>query len=228
MKLDFDKIKTEAVKQLENDWESLQKLFERKTDKKEVYDRIVKALLKLREFTESQKFTLGSILYGKNGSCLNDFSSIINSGEWMRLPGALEYILWALEYNIEDDGFLRLMRLEILDDIDSTVDFEHEKSYNYREIQYFLSTEEDEEYQEIAKNWFKAESTVGFINPVLVSAKLNWFGNLEKFADFLELLADKKNWDDSEFTGTAKVDQLMEFDKEEELLEEPFKIKGII
>ena len=58
----------------------------------------------------------------------------------------------------------------------------------------FLTTEEkfgDDE--DIGKNWLKRNKGM-WLNPQIVSFKMDWFGTIECFTDFMRLLGKKSNW----------------------------------
>lgn len=221
MKLNFDKMKTAAMKQLEGEWQELQE-----TVKAQDAQGFADAILKLRELPGDARFTLQTILCGEPGSALRDFKLILNDEEWMRLPAALDNIISEICYCILDDGRLRLMRTEILDDIDSRVTFEHKGSFNRLETRFWLSTDYWTEDADLAVIRHKSEGRGSYIRPRLTSVKSNYFENVQRFVDFIELLADPESWDSYDFIGGEKLDKLMKFGDEKEMLEKPVDLKS--
>ena len=208
----FNDLQKKAMKQFEKDWFELEDTFWDDPTTKDLAD----TMMKIRDLDGEQCFTLSRMICGEPYSFLDDFHHIINKEEFLKLPHVLDNLITRLRYNILDDGYLRLMKLDILDDVDSKSNMkewlkQNNKTMNRTAIRYFLYTAECSDVKEIAESKMKAGFGSDFFNPILTSVKTNWFGSLDEFRSFLEILVDSQNWASFEFIGFDKVEKLMNF-----------------
>lgn len=208
----FIDLQKKAMKQLEKDWFELEDTFWDDPATKDLAD----TMMKIRDLGGEQCFTLSRMICGEPYSFLDDFHQIINKEEFLKLPHVLDNLITRLRYNILDDGYLRLMKLDILDDVDSKSNMQewlkqNNKTMNRTAIRYFLYTGEWSDVKEIAESKMKTSFDSDFFNPILTSVKTNWFSSLDEFRSFLEVLVDPQNWASFEFTGFDKVEKLMNF-----------------
>ena len=82
MNLEYEQLKKTAERQLESEWEDLQKTAENTDDG----GRLADALLKLKELPSDARFTLECLLCGDKDSFLQNFKFVLDTEEWMRLP----------------------------------------------------------------------------------------------------------------------------------------------
>ncbi len=189
----FDELQEKALAQLKTDWNDLQKTIE----KSKINEKLANAIMKLRSLSEDAKFILADSICGQEQSFLNDFHVILNGDEHLKLPEALHDLIHLLNYNIVDDGFLRLGRITLKKHyLEDDVEIEH---------QYFLYSNEAVSPDELAKSLIEKDST-SFLHPEFVSVETASFKeDIGRFIKFLEIITKKKNWKGFDFLGDAEL-----------------------
>ena len=189
----FNELQEKALAQLRTDWNDLQKTIE----KSKTNEKLANAIMKLRSLSEDAKFTLTDSICGQEQSFLNDFHVILNGDEHLKLPEALHDLIHLLNYNIIDDGFLRLGRITLKEHyLEDDVEIKH---------QYFLYTSETKSPAELAKSLIEKDST-SFLRPEFVSVETTSFKeDIGRFIKFLEIITKKKNWKGFYFLGDAEL-----------------------
>ena len=191
MKFDLGK----AIEQFDNDVDA----FHQYVSKNRALSECADAIMALRNLGETERTNALNVLcYGDIvGSFLDDFACVLNGDEYMRVPNALSRLIGKLEYNIVDDGYLRLCKLGVIDDFSKKVSSSNDlvkpeccpTSYNY-----FLSTNENWEKQlDVANEWLKRQGGI-WINPEVVSFEMVWFENIENFTALLKILGSTNNY----------------------------------
>lgn len=187
-----------AIEQFDNNVDELNNLISRRP----IFKPLLKEIVHIRECaSEARLYDTGQILYGGAGArtFLDYFMPVLNPNEHLIYPRSLCQLFNALLYNILDDGYLRICKIEILDDIQT---FHSGKRFPVlptknpeAKTMCFLTTEEKfgDEMADIGKNWLKRNEGM-WINPQIVSFKIDWFGTIERFTDFMRLLGKKSNW----------------------------------
>ncbi len=212
--IDFNMIKKKGATQLENECFKLQDTLWEDPDAQ----RLADAMLKLREMTEDAKFTLSEILCDTDSaSFLRDFSVVFNANEFIRLPNTLNSLITNLRYSILDDGYIRIVKADIEEDIEIR---------KIKTSKFFLTTDEDTDPVELTIRRLKQDGTLGYINPKLISVKRAYFGQVEEFTRMLEVFGDEENWDGFDFIGEDKLEPLLCFYEEKELLDKPVTLKS--
>lgn len=179
MKFDLGK----AIEQFDNDVDE----FHKYVSKNRALSDCADAIMALRNLDYVKRTNALNVLcYGDiTGSFLDDFACVLNVDEYMRVPNALSRLLAKLEYNIVDDGYLRLCKIGI-NDLCNPV---YLTSYNY-----FLSTNENwEKRLDIANEWLNRQGG-RWIKPKAVSIEMVWFGNIENFIALLKILGNVDNY----------------------------------
>jgi len=210
--IDFDTIKEKAAVQLQDEWNELQDTL-RKTHESQ---RLADAIMNLRSLTEDNKFTLAKILCDTAASFLSDFSVIFDTAEFIRLPNTLDSLITFLRYNILDDGYIRIVKAVIEEDIGKKI----------KTSKFFLTTDEDTDPIELAMRKLEKDVRLGFDDPKLISVKRTYFGQVEKFTRMLEVFGDEDNWDGFDFIGEDKLEPLLCFHDKRELLDKPVLLKS--
>ena len=189
----FNELQEKALAQLRTDWNDLQKTIE----KSKTTEKLANAIMKLRSLSEDPKFTLTDSICGQEQSFLNDFHVILHGDEHLKLPEALHDLIHLLNYNIIDDGFLRLGRITLKEHyLEDDVEIKH---------QYFLYTSETKSPAELAKSLIEKDST-SFLRPEFVSVETTSFKeDIGRFIKFLEIITKKKNWKGFYFLGDAEL-----------------------
>lgn len=158
------------------------------------------AIMNLRNCPNSVKSSSLNILSrgDMENSFLNKFKGIL-SDDYMNLPIRLSSLLIRLKYNIIDDGFLRLCKIAIVDDIDETlldVKDNNDLKNLILSYEYWLTANEDwKEKDDIAKKWLESNRAI-WINPKIVSFEMVHFHEkIENFTNLIKLLSDVKSYD---------------------------------
>ena len=212
--IDFNTIKEKAAIQLQDEWNELQDTLWENPESQ----RLADAMLKLREMSEDAKFTLSEILCDTVPvSFLRDFNVIFDTNEFIRLPNALDFLIIHLRYNILDNGYVRIIKAVIEEDI---------RVRKIKTSKFFLTTDEDTDPIVLTIRRLNQDGTLGYINPKLISVKRTYFGQVEEFTRMLEVFGDKENWDGFDFIGEDKLEPLFYFYEEKELLDEPMPLRS--
>jgi len=212
--IDFNMIKEKAAVQLQDEWNELQDTLWENPESQ----RLADAIMNLRSLVEDSKFTLSEILCDNvPASFLRDFNVIFDTNEFIRLPNTLDSLITHLRYNILDDGYIRIIKAVIEEDIEIR---------KIKTSKFFLTTDEDTDPIELTIRRLKQDGTLGYINPKLISVKRTYFGQVEEFTRMLEVFGDKENWDGFDFIGEDKLEPLFCFYEEKELLGEPMPLRS--
>ena len=207
--LKFEDIEKAAMKQLKEEYTELLESF----NDDPVNEPLVESIMKLRGLSNDARFTLAEVLCENRLSFLDDFRHVLNRSESLRLVDALSSLLTHLFYNILDDGYLRLFRLEEVEEFCAGG-----KQICRTEVYYFLSTDERLR-RDVAVDNFISHHGLPY-KPKLVSAKTIYFGTMEEFKKFIDILTVPGNWDG--FTlKTNDIDREFCFYEAEELIREP-------
>lgn len=216
--MDFNTIKEKATVQLQDEWNKLQDTLLENPDSQ----RLADAIMNLRSLSEDSKFTLSEILCDTVPvSFLEDFRIIFNVNEFSRLSSALDSLITQLRYSILDDGYIRIFKAVIEEDLCIGG-----KKIERSKLKFFLTTDEDSDPIELTVRKVKQNATLGYLNPKLVSVKRAYFGQAEKFTRMLEVFGDKNNWDMFDFIGEDKLEPLLCFHELKELLDKPVHLKS--
>jgi len=190
-----------AVNQIDNEFFELEKFLRDDATPEEV--RVINAALNLRRLDEGLRVVeLYSLIFGLDGrstrySCLY---RIADSSHFTTIASDLLNLIERLTYDILDDGYLRLVRVKMnYQTFKVGVGEEH--------FRYFLSCREDFTMKKI-EDAVRRHSVFPFH---IVKVKKMWFGDIDKFASFLALLADGFDSKDPYQDKLAKrIDELME------------------
>ena len=174
--LKFEDIEKAAMKQLKEEYTELLESF----NDDPANEPLVESIMKLRGLSNDARFTLAEVLCENRLSFLDDFRHVLNRSESLRLVDALSSLLTHLFYNILDDGYLRLFRLEEVEELPTAGG----NKVRISEVYYFLSTDERPR-RDVAVDHFIDHNGLP-IKPKLVSAKTTYFGSMEEFKKFIE------------------------------------------
>jgi hypothetical protein len=162
--------------------------------------RLASSALRLRNLSPGMKtLDLPQFLYAIDENSeygmIRDISGYNGKTEYFRVPAALDRFVAEVEFDVMDDGCVRLVRIELLEKNDKTRPF----------VQYFMSTEEDPVPEDLVK---RAEKACQIVFPVKVTGikLLSFDMDLDKFTSFIRILADPLNW--KEFRHKALCDKL--------------------
>lgn len=189
-----------AVNQVDNEFIELEKFLKDEAKPEEI--RIVNAALNLRKLDEWMRMTkFHDMVFGLDGNSArySDLYAISNSEHFSTIAVDLLDLIRRLNYDILDDGYLRLVRAKINY---QTFKVGEEVEHFF----YFLLSHEDLTMKRI-------EAAVNHHSPFqlrVVNVKTMWFKNLDQFASFLGLLADGFDSKDAYQDKLAKwIDELM-------------------
>ena len=214
--IDFNTLRKKAAVQLQDEWNELQDTLWENPESQ----RLAEAILKLRGMPDDVKFTLSEMLCDTvPASFLRDFKGIFDAHEFIRLPNALDSLITLLRYNILDDGYLRMVKAVIEEDIGDR---------KIKTSKFFLTTDEDTDPIKLTIRKLEREGTLGFFDPKLISVKRTCFGQVEKFVGMLEVLGGKDHWDGFDFIGEDQLEPLFCFNEEQELLDRPVPLRLIV
>lgn len=212
--IDFDMIKEKAAVQLQDEWNELQDTLWEDPESQ----RLADAILKLRDMKENAKFTLSGILCDTvPASFLRDFKVIFDTNEFILLPSTLDSLITRLRYSILDDGYVRIIKAVIEEDI---------KVRKIKTSKFFLTTDEDADPIKLTIRKIKEDGTLGYINPKLISVKRTYFRQVEEFIKMLEAFTNKDNWDGFDFIGEDTLESLFCFSDVKELLDNPMLLRS--
>lgn len=134
-------------------------------------------------------------------SFLHRLPEVLNFGEWLRLPSALNEILDELQYRIRDsDGYLRLCRICFTTSV-----------HHGCEVSYFLTTDNSwTKEHELGERWLE-RSVCG------EGKKMLWFGtapfgSIARFGRLLRIIGDERNYTSAGWNGMLDhrvIDALM-------------------
>lgn len=174
-------------------------------------------ILQMRDtLTSFQKFEVGKVLYSslKDHGCLDAFSTILNENEFLSLPSCMERLLTDISWEINDDGYMAISRLETLDDWDEwhtkcglfTKDL---KTYNKIRTGYAVWCGEQHLWKKkkLWKEWFD-KNKAGFINPKYVSCQSEYIGEIGELNSILRVLADQSSYEKNEWLKNGVLDDV--------------------
>ncbi len=181
-----------AISQYDNNIDELNDLI----CKKPVFKPLLEAIVHIREhLSEAKIYDIGGILFrgDAHASFLDYFEPILNPDEHLVYPKSLCELFNGLSYNILDDGYLRICRIEVFDDCNISQKNTHITELNTT-IKCFLTTQENWDKQEdVGQQWLDRHGNF-WLNPKMVSFKMDCFETIERFTDFMKLLGKKSNW----------------------------------
>lgn len=173
--------------------------------------RLVHAALRLRRLPEGMRVVdLKELLFAVNGygGRYDVFLDIINADNYSTVSGALIKLIDSLIYDILDDGYIHVVRAVFL----QTIPIGDNRESRY--VQYHLNCHEYLERKEAEERILN--SGIHVFKVEVESMKDMWFGSIDKFCDFLEIIGDPGNYPDDDCYHeklAAKLDELMEPDK---------------
>lgn len=163
-------------------------------------DALVEAMLRLRTlYSEAQRYQVREILLGLSQTPSNEYWPVIDimsPREYMRVPSALSSVLQAAFFDILDDGFLRLVRIE---------------------GNYYGGGKKFVLHRLVNREWttrHEVEQKILEVIPMgdITNIKRSWFDSLYAFADFLNILGNP-DLIESEEQLAYRLDELMKPEK---------------
>ena len=117
--IDFDEMKEKAIAQFDDDIFDLKKYI---SERDEISD-LFNAIVDLRSLKSSRKFDCLDILchHADKLSFLKRFNVVLDGNNYIDFPNETLLLMSEIEYNIEDDGYLDVIKVDLIDDIKSTV-----------------------------------------------------------------------------------------------------------
>lgn len=186
MKILIDSIKTKAIKELEDEVTDLLQ-----TCSNTILKRIVRSFIAIRDIKNSKKSLAISELFcglDPKTTLAYYYKNIIDKNSYITVIRSLNNLIDHLEYNILDDGFLSLIKVET----------------NLRTV-FYLNTNDEISSEQIAKT-IENKSCPEKIK----SVSIGHFESMHTFAIFLELLCKNSTYDGYDVKGDA-FEHIIEF-----------------
>ena len=187
-------IRKAADKQLDKELNEVISCVTTDRHSKEAYE-LVNAALQLRSLPEGLRIiNLREVLFTLDGfstqySALEDIS---NAENFSTVSSALVKLADAAVYDILDDGCLDLLRVECSEHLATTAFPTKDTKF----VRYYLTSREWLTREEAEKRILN--TNVGRITRIfevkITGMKRMWFGKVEKFVEFLKILANKDNY----------------------------------
>jgi hypothetical protein len=191
-----------AIRQYDKDVKLFQDTIATKPDEFE----LVKAVMDLRKLDQDQRYEVEKVLCFNDDqdSVLRRFANAIDPAEHLSLPYTLVDLIGDIWFNICDDGFLALCRLDVEDDIES---FQLAKFpgtepviRNFRrDIIHFLTISpfhDDMDGDHPAVRWKnRHHGMYAYVNPVIRSFDYAMFSTIQNFTSFIRIFSNPGIWD---------------------------------
>ena len=203
----FDNLEENALKQFRDELSEFKEFASNDRNCGEASD----AILSLRQLPQFKRWNALAVLdeMSHAGSTLRDFREAVNPREFLRVPKTLSESLSYVRWCIEDDGYLDIIRVEIEDDVNELIP--SIKSHRV-EFRYHLVDDEYADFEALTKNLYaKGRSTHSFFNPKIKSVSRAWFGSMDKFTEFIRILADQDNYDEYDIPKSDEIEKLLTF-----------------
>ena len=185
-----------------------------------------KAILDLRRLDQDQRYEVEKVLCFNDStdSILRRFANAIDPAEHLSLPYVLVDLIGDIWFNICDDGFLALCRLDVEDDIESVQLAKFPgtepavKNFRRDKI-YFLTTtpfHDDMDKDHPAVQWKdRHHGMYAYVNPVIRSFDYAMFSTIRNFTSFIKIFSNPGIWDEeyNSLQAAEYIDALL-FNKE--------------
>jgi len=155
---------------------------------------LVDAALQLRSLDEGIRLVdLRRILFTLDGfSRYSVLMDIADANNFTTVSSSLSELVHTAFYDILDDGILNLIRVECTEHFASDMLPTEETKF----VRYYLTSNEWFRKEEIEKRVLDTNAGMTSLCEVkVVGMKRMWFGEIEKFTEFLKILGNSKNYD---------------------------------
>lgn len=169
------------------------------------------AILSLRKLPQLKRWNALAVLdeMSHAGSRLRDFREAVEPREFLRVPKTLSETLSYIQWCIEDDGYLDVIRIEIEDDWKEMLPFSKSNQLGFR---YHLVDDGYADFEALAKSLYaKGSCTHSFFNPKIKSVSRAWFRSMDEFTEFIKILANPDNYDEYYIPKSDKIEKLLNF-----------------
>lgn len=203
----FDNLEGNALKQFRDELSEFKEFASNDRNCEEAAE----AILSLRQLPQFKRWNALAVLdeMSHAGSRLRDFREAVEPREFLRVPKILSETLSYIQWCIEDDGYLDIIRVEIKDDVNELIPSIKSQRVEFR---HHLVDDEYADFEALAKNVYaKGNSTHSFFNPKIKSISRTWFKNTEEFARFIKILTNPDNYDEYDIPKSDEIEKLLNF-----------------
>ena len=168
-------------------------------------ERMVDALLDLRGLDSLKRMSIVNLLDDP------DASLVLNTSEYLRLPEALSSFVGRTSLCIEDDGYLRLLRVDV-EEPEPVKEFRGPGWPHVLYMTIWAETEKDDILNYVLE---RVQTCHTYLNsPIVTGVRQTWFGCCDRFIQLLRLLASSDDYDELGNPLPDKIDSLMFSDKD--------------